>query len=282
MLTVAPSGASHPHVLARPLSFRTASTSGLWSGLSNAPPDVPAIMYRWLGYEALFAEAKNRSHSTKRSAQCHQFAMVSRSWTDMAYFTPGTSPWSYAPNPSILPPATACAPPVQAARRRKVRRVTRPVAMPVERINLQGLRPCIPKERDAPPARCLSIAAARFADCRLDRLELRALPPVGLPLLGEGRDRVVVRVPPGQRLGVLELDAGAVVLRPVRDPALAVVFVELVDPPLPDERDVAHHAWGGEPGEVAHDRVLELLGLRHAGPPVLAVGDHVAHVEVVG
>src|SRR6266536_268540 len=107
MFTVAPSGASQPQVLARPLSLRTASTCRLCSGLSKAPPDVPAIMYRWLGYDALFADAKKRSHRTKFSAQCHQLAMVSRRWRDIAYFTAGTSLWSYAPKPSILPPCTS-------------------------------------------------------------------------------------------------------------------------------------------------------------------------------
>src|SRR5689334_24477891 len=38
---------------------------------------------------------------------------------------------------------------------------------------------------------------------------------------------------------------------------------------------------GGEAGQVAHDVVLELLRLGHRRAPMLRVGDHVAHVEVV-
>src|SRR5215207_5600790 len=61
------------------------------------------------------------------------------------------------------------------------------------------------------------------------------LPP-GLALGGEGVDRVVVLVGAVQGLGVLLLDAGAVVLLPVRDAADLVVLRQLVHPALPDIR----------------------------------------------
>src|SRR6266540_600347 len=76
---------------------------------------------------------------------------------------------------------------------------------------------------------------------------------------GEGVDRVVVGVHAGERVGVVLLDGRAVVLRPVGDAALAVVFDEHVHPALADERDVADDAGGGVAGQVAHDVVLELL-----------------------
>ena len=54
-----------------------------------------------------------------------------------------------------------------------------------------------------------------------------------------------------------------------------------MDPPLADERDVAHDPRRGEPRQVAHDGVLQVLGLPDRQAPVLGVRDHVAHVEVV-
>src|SRR5690349_5095304 len=82
----------------------------------------------------------------------------------------------------------------------------------------------------------------------------------------EGVDRVVVRVLAGQRFLVGVLEGGAVVLGPVGDAAFPVVLGEHVHPPLADEGDVAHDPGRGVPREVAHDVVLELLGLpdRHA------------------
>src|SRR4051812_18593406 len=55
-------------------------------------------------------------------------------------------------------------------------------------------------------------------------LPLRPPPPA---VLGQRRDRVVVGVPTVQRGLVGPLDAGAVVLRPVADAALAVVLGDL-------------------------------------------------------
>src|SRR5436190_20949163 len=86
---------------------------------------------------------------------------------------------------------------------------------------------------------------------------------VGLTRLGEGVDRVVVLVAARESLGVAGLDAGAVVLGPVRDPLVAVVLLHLVHPALADERHVAHDARRGEARQVAHDVVLQLLGLVH-------------------
>src|SRR5689334_22008707 len=63
-------------------------------------------------------------------------------------------------------------------------------------------------------------------------------PPL-LALDREGVERVVVLVGAVQRLGVLLLDACAVVLLPVRDAADLVVLRELVHPPLPEVRNVA-------------------------------------------
>ena len=105
-------------------------------------------------------------------------------------------------------------------------------------------------------------------------------PPL-LAGLGQRVDRVVVLVLRGRAPRVRQLDAGAVVLRPVRDALLAVVLGDLVHPALPDEGHVADDARRREARQVPHDVVLELLRLRHRDPPVLGVGDHVAHVEVV-
>src|SRR5262249_41499220 len=54
-----------------------------------------------------------------------------------------------------------------------------------------------------------------------------------------------------------------------------------VHPALAHERYVAHDPGRGVAGQVPHDVVLELLGLPDGDPPVLGVGDHVAHIEVV-
>src|SRR5436305_2128116 len=54
----------------------------------------------------------------------------------------------------------------------------------------------------------------------------RVLLPPPLPGRRQAPDRVVVLVLPGQGVGVGALDAGAVVLRPVRDAAHRVVPVE--------------------------------------------------------
>ncbi|OPZ55869.1 MAG: hypothetical protein BWY91_00752 [bacterium ADurb.BinA028] len=62
---------------------------------------------------------------------------------------------------------------------------------------------------------------------------------------------------------------------------LPVVLLDLVHPALTDERHVADDARRGEPRQVAHDRVLQVLSLGQRQPPVLAERDHVAHVEVV-
>ena len=74
---------------------------------------------------------------------------------------------------------------------------------------------------------------------------------------------------------------GAVVLAPERHPALGLVRLGLVHPALADERHVADDARGREAGQVAHDRLLQVLGLLEREPPVLGERDHVAHVEVV-
>src|SRR5437879_13215135 len=67
---------------------------------------------------------------------------------------------------------------------------------------------------------------------------------------GQGRDRVVVGVAAEQGVGVLMLDPGAVVLRPVGDPALAVVLCELVYPALAHVGNVADDPAGGVAGQV--------------------------------
>src|SRR5262249_12247147 len=98
---------------------------------------------------------------------------------------------------------------------------------------------------------------------------LDLLSPPALTRLGQPIDRVVELVLPRQRVGVVLRDAGAVVLGPEGDAALVVVLGHLVDPALADVGHVADEARGGEAGQVAHDVVLQLLGLGDAGPPVL-------------
>src|ERR1041385_7743038 len=82
--------------------------------------------------------------------------------------------------------------------------------------------------------------------------QLRAvLPPPLFAGLGEGGDGIVVGVPAAQGFGVVVFDPRPVVLRPVRDALLPVVALELVDPTLAHERNVAHDARRGEPGKVS-------------------------------
>ena len=66
-----------------------------------------------------------------------------------------------------------------------------------------------------------------------------------------------------------------------RDVALAVVLVGLVHPQLPEAGHVADDARRGEPGQEAHDRMLQLLGPPERDAPVLGVRDQIAHVQVV-
>ena len=62
---------SQPHALCRPVS-RWCRRSSLmsWTGLSWVPPDCAAIVYRWLGNEGPWADAKKSSPRTNRLAQC--------------------------------------------------------------------------------------------------------------------------------------------------------------------------------------------------------------------
>ena len=55
-----------------------------------------------------------------------------------------------------------------------------------------------------------------------------------------------------------------------------------MDPALADKGHVANHSRCGEARQVAHDVVLQLLGFMDGQAPVLGIGNHVAHVEVVG
>src|SRR5205823_3018601 len=90
------------------------------------------------------------------------------------------------------------------------------------------------------------------------------LPPPALPGFGQQVDGIVVLVLARQRLRIVLLDPGPVVLRPVGDALLVVVLRDLVHPALPHEGYVADDARGGEPREIPHDVVLELLRLGHA------------------
>src|SRR5262245_33183707 len=118
--------------------------------------------------------------------------------------------------------------------------------------------PCATAERDGERA---GRGAVDPADpCSSAAPDLLA--PPGAARLGERVDGVVVGVPLVQ-FGVLPLDGGAVVLRPVRDAVLAVVLADHVHPALADERDVAHDARGGVARQVPHDVVLHLLGVGH-------------------
>src|SRR5690606_9365514 len=75
------------------------------------------------------------------------------------------------------------------------------------------------------------------------------LAPPPLARFRQRRHRVVVRVAATQRLRIVVLDAGAVVLRPVRDAAFTVVLGDLMHPPFTDVRHVAHDARGGVAGQ---------------------------------
>src|SRR5437879_7022184 len=64
-----------------------------------------------------------------------------------------------------------------------------------------------------------------------------ATPPV-LARGGQGVNRIVILVEAGESAGVVGFDAGLVILRPVRDALLAVVFLQLLHPAFADKRDV--------------------------------------------
>src|SRR5207249_11923545 len=75
--------------------------------------------------------------------------------------------------------------------------------------------------------------------------------PEGLARFRQGVDRVVVLVAPRDRVGVVGLEGGAIVFRPVRDALFAIVVRELVHPALADERHVADDARRGEARQVS-------------------------------
>src|SRR5207245_9136569 len=74
------------------------------------------------------------------------------------------------------------------------------------------------------------------------------LPPPPLPRLRQQVDRIVVLVPARHRLGVVLLDPGPVVFRPVRDALFPIVLRELVDPALAHVGHVADDARRREAG----------------------------------
>src|SRR5258708_26316855 len=104
------------------------------------------------------------------------------------------------------------------------------------------------------------------------------------PLLAGGRKRidgVVILVAAREGFGVVCLNPGFVILRPIRDSPFAVVVLQLVHPPLADEGNVTHDSRRGEAWQIAHDVVLQVLRFVDRQPPMLGIGDHVALVEVV-
>src|SRR6266566_1078776 len=103
--------------------------------------------------------------------------------------------------------------------------------------------------------RCRSAAARPTSRCSITSdasggALRNLLTPPPLPRLGQQVDRVVVLVPARHRLGVVLLDPGPVVLRPVRNALLPIVLRELVHPPLAHVGHVADDARRREPGEI--------------------------------
>ena len=54
-----------------------------------------------------------------------------------------------------------------------------------------------------------------------------------------------------------------------------------MNPTHADKGHIANHPRRGKAGQVPHDVVLQLLGFPDGQTPVLGIGNHVAHVEVV-
>src|SRR5690348_9914678 len=96
-------------------------------------------------------------------------------------------------------------------------------------------------------------------------------PPPRLTRRGQEVDGIVVFVPSRERIRIRELNTRAIVLRPPRNAEFAVVFGQLMHPPLADEGHVADNPRRCEPWKIAHDIVLQLLCLEDAQPPVLRV-----------
>src|SRR5271170_915565 len=69
--------------------------------------------------------------------------------------------------------------------------------------------------------------------------------PEILAVLGQGVNGIEVFVAARERFRVIGFDAGAIILGPVGDAQLAVVFFHLVNPALSDERNIANHARSG-------------------------------------
>src|SRR6266481_6368758 len=105
--------------------------------------------------------------------------------------------------------------------------------------------------------------------------------PEVLPGFRQRVDGIVIFVAAIQRFRVVRFNARAVILRPVGNAQLPVVFLHLVHPALADKWHIANDARRGKPRQVTHDVVLQLLRFMDCQPPVFGVGNHVALIKVV-
>ena len=79
-------------------------------------------------------------------------------------------------------------------------------------------------------------------------LTVTVLAPPRLSEGGQTVDRIEVPIDPVERLGILCFQTGAVILVLVGDSKILVVAGNLMDPPLADERNIAHDPRGREAG----------------------------------
>src|SRR5258707_9086958 len=105
--------------------------------------------------------------------------------------------------------------------------------------------------------------------------------PEVLPGFRQCVDRIVIFVAAIQRFRIVRFNSRAVILRPVGNRQLPVVFLHLVHPALADKRHIANDTRRAKPRQVTHNIVLQLLRFMNRQPPVFCVGDHVALIKVV-
>src|ERR1700712_2923919 len=125
-----------------------------------------------------------------------------------------------------------------------------------EHTNAHGTRSVWLADRNsAAAATSASVIGVSSTVIASDRAASRVSAAMAPPLPARSRqpiDRVVERVEAVECPAARRVQAGAVVLAPVRDAEFPVVAHHLVDPAFADEGDVAHYSRRREPRQIAH------------------------------